>query len=282
MIEIQGLKKRYPNGTYALKGVTAKLGSRVTAVIGRNGAGKTTMVRILSTQLEPSSGSATIDGLDIMDDASKIRARIASIPQEVNAIGFLTPSEHLQMYLTARGMSFHEADSEAARVLKAVELWKARDKPTDTLSGGMKRKMFVAMALASNADTVFLDEPTTGLDPLSRLQVWSAIRQLGGNVLLTTHYMEEAEHLADEVVLVDSGKIIDRGTVPGLLRKFTGRVRVEGPFEGTKIKMQYKIANMGISYVSKNKAEEYVSAGFTVRPVSLEDLFIVHGVELES
>ena len=281
MIELINLKKRYPDGTYALKGISAKLPKRVTAVIGRNGAGKTTTIRILSTQLEPSSGTATIGGLDILKDTDKIRRNITSIPQEASPIGFLTSLEHIRAYLIARGLSFKESYSEGMRAMKALELWEARDMPTDTLSGGMKRKLFVAMALAANADTVFLDEPTTGLDPLSRFEVWSAIKQLQGNVILTTHYMDEAKQLAEDVVLIDSGKILERGTVDSLLKRFKSKIRIESVEAKPKVKMQYKIGNTHISYVGKERAEEFIAMGYTVRPITLDDLFIVHGVNLE-
>ncbi len=280
MIELLNLKKRYSDGTYALKGLNLKLEKRLTAVIGRNGAGKTTTIRILSTQLEPSSGTARINGYDILKDTDAIRSRITSIPQEASPIGFLTPLEHMRIYLLARGMTFKGADEEGMKALKALELWKVRNAPTDTLSGGMKRKLFVAMALAANADTVFLDEPTTGLDPLSRFEVWSAIKQLNGSVILTTHYMEEAQQLAEEVVLVDQGQVLERGSVNSLLSSFKGKIRVEMPEGNRSIKMQYRIGTTRLSYVSKKKAEEFIAMGCTVRPITLDDLFIIHGVNL--
>ncbi len=281
MIELLDLKKRYSDGTYALKGITLKLGKRLTSVIGRNGAGKTTMIRMLSTQLEPTSGTATIGGYDILKDTDAIRARTASIPQEASPIGFLTPWEHMRVYLLARGMSFKGADEEGMKALKALELWKSKDAPTDTLSGGMKRKLFVAMALAADADTVFLDEPTTGLDPLSRFEVWSAIKQLDGNVILTTHYMEEAQQLAEEVVLVDQGRVLERGSVGSLLSGFSGKVRVEISGDKSRVRMQYRIGTTKVSYVKKDKAGEFIAMGCTVRPITLDDLFIVHGVSLD-
>jgi ABC-2 type transport system ATP-binding protein len=281
MIELFNLKKRYHDGTYALKGITIRLPKRVTAVIGRNGAGKTTMIRILSTQLEPTSGTATVGGYDILNDTDAIRAHTSSIPQEASPIGFLTPIEHIRIYLLARGMSFKEANAEGSRALKDLELWNAKDTPTDVLSGGMKRKLFVAMALAANADTVFLDEPTTGLDPLSRFEVWAAIKELNGNVILTTHYMDEAQQLADEVVLVDQGKVLERGSVGSLLERFKGKVRVESSDPKPKARMQYKVGTTRISYVKKSMINEFISMGCTVRPITLDDLFIVHGVDLQ-
>jgi ABC-type multidrug transport system, ATPase component len=154
-----------------------------------------------------------------------------------------------------------------------------RNKPSDTLSGGMKRKMFVALALASNAELVFLDEPTTGLDPLSRLEIWSAIKKLSGNVLLTTHYMEEAENLSDVVYLQDSGHIIDRGTVKKLLSRFSGKVRIESQ---TELSDSFRVGGIYVKYDAIENSETYIREGRTVKKITLDDLFIMRGVDLES
>jgi ABC-2 type transport system ATP-binding protein len=280
MIEIKRLEKRYSDGNYAIRGITAKFGKRITAVIGRNGAGKTTLMRILSTQLLQSSGSVTINGLDNIRDAKEIRKSIVSIPQEASPLGYLTPMEHLKMYLCARGMSLKDSTREASKALKELELWDARDTPSDMLSGGMKRKIFVAMALAANADTILLDEPTTGLDPISRMEVWSAIKMLRGNILLTTHYMEEASELSDEVVMVEAGKIIATGTVSSLLNKFKGAVRAETT--SPKVKSKYTIGSTKIKYIKLSEAETYAKLGYSIKPITLDDLFVMRGVNLES
>ncbi|EQD30328.1 ABC transporter, ATP binding protein related protein [mine drainage metagenome] len=252
---------------------------RITAVIGRNGAGKTTLMRILSTQLLQSSGKVLIDGLDNVRDAKRIRKTIVSIPQEADPLGYLTPMEHLKMYLCARGMSLSDATREATIALRELELWHARDTSSDMLSGGMKRKIFVAMALAANADTVFLDEPTTGLDPLSRLEVWSAIKRLKGTMVLTTHYMEEAAELSDEVFMVETGKIIAKGDIKSLLSKFNGLLRAE---TSKPVKAKYKIGNTSIEYIKIKDAERYVKMGYSIKPITLDDLFVMRGVNIES
>ncbi len=279
MIELQGLKKVYENGQVALNGVSATFKGRVTSIIGRNGAGKTTLMRILSTQLIPTSGSAKINGMDIFNEQGRIRQSLVSIPQEGRPIGLLTPLEHLKIYLTARGMSFKGAYEAAASALKKLELWEFRNRPTDTLSGGMKRKLFVAMAIAANAETVFLDEPTTGLDPVSRLEVWSAIKELNSEILLTTHYMEEAMALSDEVVFMDNGMIIKKGSIAELLKDFEGKIRVEStqPVNGW-----IRIGNTYISYADTEGATEYIRKGLSVKQVTLEDLFVRYGVQIES
>ncbi len=279
MININKLRKVYSDHNVALKDISAEMSSKITTIIGRNGAGKTTLLRILSTQLMPTSGKATIFDLDVVHDAREVRKRIVSIPQEASPMGILTPFEQVSMYLIGRGFSRNDARKAALDALDAVGLHDARNNPADTLSGGMKRKCFVAMALAANSDVVFLDEPTTGLDPISRLEVWSAIKKLAGNVVLTTHYMEEAETLSKEVFLVESGEIIDRGTVKSLLKEFGDKVRVESY---KKMDNAFRVGTIYIKYVPKEQAPEFLSEGDNIRKISLDDLFIMRGVAIES
>ena len=279
MININKLRKVYSDHNVALKDISAEMSYKITTIIGRNGAGKTTLLRILSTQLMPTSGKATIFDLDVVHDAREVRKRIVSIPQEASPMGILTPFEQVSMYLIGRGFSRNDARKAALDALDAVGLHDARNNPADTLSGGMKRKCFVAMALAANSDVVFLDEPTTGLDPISRLEVWSAIKKLAGNVVLTTHYMEEAETLSKEVFLVESGEIIDRGTVKSLLKEFGDKVRVESY---KKMDNAFRVGTIYIKYVPKEQAPEFLSEGDNIRKISLDDLFIMRGVAIES
>jgi ABC-2 type transport system ATP-binding protein len=278
MISTQNLSKTYKDGVKALNSVTLNIDKKLVSFIGRNGAGKTTLLRILSTQLKPSSGTASVAGFDIMKQPDKIRKKIVSIPQEASTLGVLTPIEHLKLYLIARGFSVLQANEEALKALRELEMYDARNKPSDTLSGGMKRKVFVAMALAANADITFLDEPTTGLDPVSRFEVWAAIKNLSGNIVLTTHYMEEAQELAEEVVLVESGEILEKGSVRNLLHKFEGKVRVESlkPDSG-----DYQIGRTYVKYVKQEDAEDYIRNGYNVRRITLDDLFVLRGVNLE-
>jgi len=278
MIETFSLSKVYDKGITALSGITTTINDRLTAIIGRNGAGKTTFSRIVSTQLEPTSGSAIIDGLDILRDARRIRKRIVSIPQEASPISVLTPLEQVKLYLVGRGLSIKEGHAETIRVLDAMNMRDFKNSPADTLSGGMKRKIFVCMAIASNADIVFLDEPTTGLDPVSRMEVWSSLGELSGEVILTTHYMEEAQELADRVILFERGRIIEDGTVENLLSKFRGKVRVECPQLDD---YDYRIGNRVIKYVNRKEANEYIGLGCKVKPITLDDIFLSHGVQLE-
>lgn len=279
MIEIKGVTKRYDRKLYALKGINASLKERVTTVIGRNGAGKTTLIRILSTQLFPSSGTATIEGLDILKDTKKVRKIISSIPQEAQLIGILSPLEQMQLYLMARGFTPSQAKAEAKEALDELELYDFRNAPSDTLSGGMKRKVFVAMALAAKAPVIFLDEPTTGLDPLSRIEVWSAIKRLSSKIILTTHYMEEAQELSNEVMVIDQGNIITHGTIGSLLSTFEGKMRAE-KLDGQEYDI--KIANVAIKYIERDRADEFIKKGYDIKRINLDDIFLSKGVSLES
>ncbi|MGC9112705.1 ABC transporter ATP-binding protein [Acidilobus sp.] len=273
MIETENLRKVYPNGVEALKGVSLRLNARVPCIIGRNGAGKTTLVRILSTQLRPTGGRARVLGLDVVADREALRRRICSIPQEARPMGVASPYEHVVMYLVARGWSISEAKQEARRVLKDVGLGDFMNIATDELSGGMKRKVFLAMALAAQAELTFLDEPTAGLDPLSRLETWGAMRQLKSYILLTTHDMEEAQALCEYLVLLDSGRVIAQGTLEELMRPLQGKVRVEGYGD-------ISIGGMRISYMTPEEARGLISDGLkvTIRPVNLDDVFIINGI----
>lgn len=279
MIEVKDISKRYGDGTVALGGVSFSIDKKITSIIGKNGAGKTTLLRILSTQLAPSSGTALINSHDLIKNADEIRKMIVSVPQEAKPIQYISASDFVRMYLSARGFGISEAKAAAEKALRKVGLWEFRDKLTAELSGGMKRKVFVATALASDADVIFLDEPTTGLDPFSRIEIWHAIKALRGQVILTTHYMEEAQALSDDVIMMDRGKILSKGSVNELLKGFDGLVRVEGR---KRRKMAYKVGDVYVSYVDRRKAAKFINEGEIIRPIMLDDLFIKRGVNLES
>jgi ABC-2 type transport system ATP-binding protein len=276
IIETNNLVKRYGDGYLALNGLNIELNKKTTIILGRNGAGKTTLLRILSTQLMPTSGKAKVLGYDVVNQARQIRDLIVSIPQEAEAIGIVTPYEQLLMYLTAREIPRDRIDSLIEKTLRLLGLYDFRDKPSDFLSGGMKRKIFVAMALASNARLTFLDEPTVGLDPISRMEVWSAIKKLKGNVVLTTHYMEEAKVLGNEIVLIDSGRVTMQGSLNSLLKPMRGLMRVEGVATG---KMRFRIGGTDISYLHNKEALHYANKGFDIKPLDLEDLFILKEIK---
>jgi len=282
-IETIELGRRFGN-VWALRDVSISVDSgEVASLLGPNGAGKTTLVRILSTELAPSSGAAYVLGMDVVRQADKVRRRIAVIPQEAKPIGFLTPREFVQAYLLLRGFSIRDARRMARVALEKLELWDYRDEQIYNLSSGFKRRVLVAAVLASNADVIFLDEPTTGLDPIARRQTWNAIIELaktGATVLLTTHYVEEAEALSTTVFILDRGRVVARGSPRELTSKVPGSLRVEilcseGPMDGY-VRLGDRLVYHVDESTARDLVEWAVSRGYhvLVKQKGLEDVII--------
>jgi ABC-2 type transport system ATP-binding protein len=232
-IETTGLCKRYGD-VRALDGVDlrAEKGT-VLGLLGPNGAGKTTAVRILTTLLRPDGGSARVDGLDVVKDAGKLRERIGLAGQYAAVDESLTGDENLQLFGRLYGMSKRDARARANELLERFDLEDAGDRLVGTYSGGMRRRLDLAGALVARPPVLFLDEPTTGLDPRSRLGLWQTIEDRvsqGATVLLTTQYLDEADRLADQIAVIDHGKVIAEGTAAELKDRVGGdrlEVRLE-------------------------------------------------------
>lgn len=229
MVIVKDLKKRFGE-TEALKGVSFEVApGTVLGVLGPNGAGKTTTVRILTTLLKPDSGTAEIDGIDVIRHPAEARARIGLTGQYAAVDERLTGHENLQLI----GRFFHmpkaEAKRRATELLAQFRLDQAADRVVKGYSGGMRRRLDIAMSLIARPSVLFLDEPTTGLDPRARLDMWEVIENLvaeGTTTLLTTQYLEEAERLADRIVVIDRGTVIAQGTATELKQQ-SGGERVE-------------------------------------------------------
>ncbi|MGY2127686.1 ATP-binding cassette domain-containing protein [Blastococcus sp. SYSU DS0617] len=225
-IVVEGLVKRF-GATTALDGVdlTVTEGS-VLGLLGPNGAGKTTVVRILSTLLEPDAGRAQVAGLDVVRDADAVRAAIGLTGQYAAVDEYLTGYENLEMVGRLYRLSKAQARSRAGELLERFDLTGAANRPAKTYSGGMRRRLDIAASLINRPRVLFLDEPTTGLDPRSRLAMWEFIAELadgGTTILLTTQYLEEADRLADRMVVIDSGTVIARGTADELKAQVGGQ-----------------------------------------------------------
>ncbi|MCJ0894511.1 ATP-binding cassette domain-containing protein [Rhodococcus sp. ARC_M5] len=228
-IEVEDLVLRYGKNV-ALDGIdfTVPEGT-VLGVLGPNGAGKTTAVRILATLLQATSGSAKIFGLDVATQANEVRSTIGLTGQFAAVDEYLTGYENLEMVGRLFGLRKAEAKKRAGELLERFDLEYARDRTAKQYSGGMRRRLDIAASLIGRPRVVFLDEPTTGLDPRSRITMWEFIADLvrdGTTILLTTQYLEEADRLADSIIVLNKGKIIARGTADELKAQ-TGGERVE-------------------------------------------------------
>jgi ABC-2 type transport system ATP-binding protein len=224
--------KVFSTGKKALTSVDFSIPANgIFALIGRNGAGKTTLTRILSTLLEPSSGKATIEGLDVMADAKTLRERMSIVPQEGRAVQWMTPLQSVSSYLLWRGMTYKESRSKGSEALAQVGLAEVANRLNRTLSGGMKRKVLVAMVIAAESDYIFLDEPTTGLDPISRQEIWNLMTDLSKDrfIFLTTHYLEEAERVADRIGILDNGRLLALGSMDDLRKRIRHQYSVKVP-----------------------------------------------------
>ncbi len=221
IIQIKAVKKAYKN-VEVLKGVDLEVEQGgIFALLGSNGAGKTTIIRIMATLLKADFGSVTIDGLDIETNSRKIRGLISLTGQFAAIDEILTGRENLQMIAKLRHLKNHKQIAED--LIRRFNMSEAADRRVGTYSGGMKRRIDIAMSLVGNPRIIFLDEPTTGLDPEARLEVWKIIKELsaaGTTVFLTTQYLEEAEQLADKIAILHEGRIIANDTLDGLKQIF--------------------------------------------------------------
>jgi ABC-2 type transport system ATP-binding protein len=234
-IEVEKIVKRY--GTFeAVKGVSFQVSEgEIFGLLGPNGAGKSTLIRMMTTLIPLTAGRAVVAGHDVSKDPDDVRRMIGVIPQALTSDPDLTVEENLSIYAKLYGVPRAKRETNIADVLEAVDLTKWRTAQTKTLSGGMRRRLEIARGLIHDPHIFFLDEPTTGLDPVSRIAVWEMLNNLKASrnltILLTTHYMEEADKLCDRIAIVDHGNLVALGTPVELKNSVAGANVIEVHFD---------------------------------------------------
>lgn len=269
MIQLSSLSKTYGTIRAVHKISLSIARGEVFGLLGPNGAGKTTTIKMLTLIAQPTSGSASIDGLSIAADRQEIKRRISVVPQENNLDRELTAYENLQIYSMLHGLSDYR--QKIQECLHLVDLWGRRDSLINKFSGGMQRRLLIARALLTNPTVLFLDEPSIGLDPQIRRQMWEVIRKTridGRTVVLTTHYIEEAEALCDRVGIMAKGSLIALDTPANLLAT-VGEYAVEHVNGEGKL-MQQICRNLDEARAAAQGRECCV----TIRKSNLEDVFI--------
>jgi ABC-2 type transport system ATP-binding protein len=305
-IESFNVSKIYKNSNKkALDDISLQIEEgKISTLLGRNGAGKTTFIRICSTQMLPTSGKVLVFGDDILMSPEKIRPKISIVPQEGRPLRALTPWDHSYNWLRIRGEKKESASQKTSDILQRLDLFSAKDIPALNLSGGMKQKILVGMAMATESPLLFLDEPTIGLDPVSRRQVWSIIKDWknkGITIVLTTHYMDEAEMLSDSIFIIDEGRVVSKGNMNDLRNTLNYKIRID--INISKDYNVYDLRNFINSFgktismssdsirlfTYENNLREISdilvrnNLSFSVSPITLDDIFVnlVGGSDME-
>ena len=301
-IQVVDIVKKYGNFT-AVDGVSFDVSEgEIFGLLGPNGAGKSTLIRMMTTLLEITAGAAYIEGFDVSKDPDKARRAMGVIPQAMTSDGDLTVWENLSIYSKLYGISAQERERSIDELLQLVDLMQWRDAPARNLSGGMRRRLEIARGLVHRPRIFFLDEPTTGLDPVSRVAVWEMITNIKQErnltVLITTHYMDEADRLCDRIAIVDHGKLVALDTPRALKSSIPGSSVIEAQFvnppqnwekqleqlnsvnsvqpEGAEM---YRILTDDGSRTTTDLVEASVRAGvniksLTVQSTTLDDVFV--------
>jgi ABC-2 type transport system ATP-binding protein len=232
-VSVRGLVKRYRDGTVANRGIDFEMkAGEIVAIIGPNGAGKTTFLRQLTTELQPTFGAITIFGVDAIACADQAKRLMGITPQEAGVFESLTVRQHLELFGRLKGLAKCDAANAASRIAGELGLEADLARRVGALSGGQRRRILIGLALLGRPPLLILDEPTTGLDPASRQDVWRLLRRVvseGATLLLSTHYMEEAERLSDRIGIITSGRLVALGTLSELAARLTsgGRPSLE-------------------------------------------------------
>jgi len=261
-IRVVDIVKRYGNFT-AVNGVSFDVAEgEIFGLLGPNGAGKSTLIRMMTTLLEITSGAAYIEGYDVRKNAEKARRCMGVIPQAMTSDGDLTVWENLSIYSKLYGIPTDERERSIDDLLQLVDLTQWRDAPARNLSGGMRRRLEIARGLVHRPRIFFLDEPTTGLDPVSRVAVWEMLGKIkdrrGLTVLITTHYMDEADRLCDRIAIVDHGKLVALDTPRALKSSIPGSSVIEAQFTNPPEAWEKQLETLaGVNSVQPEGADMY-------------------------
>ncbi|NLI82661.1 MAG: ABC transporter ATP-binding protein [Deltaproteobacteria bacterium] len=270
MIRIENLTKRYRN-LQALQGINLGVKEgELFAYLGPNGSGKTTTIKILTGLARPTSGDAYLDGFHIERDTLKAKKQCGLVTQTINLDHELTVYENLDIHGRLFHMSAGERKARIVELLEYVEIFDRRNSPVKHLSGGMKRRVMVARALMHKPRILFLDEPTVGLDPTIRRRIWSLIKKIqqnGSTIFLTTHYIEEAEFLADRVAFLDEGRVAAVGKPQDLMAQL-GSWALDEIADGEMETTYFRSRDEANRHIERQKG------GFALRRVNLEDVFL--------
>ena len=254
IIEVENLRKEYAGGTIAVDGISFQVEKgEFFGFLGPNGAGKSTTMNMLVNLVKKTSGTIKIAGFDISQQPNEVYKRVGFAMQEVGLDETATAQEMLQLHGRLYHLSPREIAERSKKLLKLVELEKVANRYTATYSGGMQRRFDLALSLIHNPEVLFLDEPTTGLDPHARQLIWSHLRDLnqqGMTIFLTTHFMEEAENLCERIAIMDKGRIVTEGSIPQLLEKHNAK-NLEEVFLSTTG------SNLGEEEVNLNAPDPY-------------------------
>jgi len=281
-VEASGLVKRFGDVT-ALDGLDLRVDvGQVVGLLGPNGAGKTTAVRILATLLKPDAGTATVAGFDVVKQPNRVRSVIGLTGQYAAVDEFLTGRENLLMFGGLYHLERSYVRERADELLTRFDLAEAANRPARTYSGGMRRRLDLASSLIAKPDILFLDEPTTGLDPRSRIGLWNVITELvaeGTTVLLTTQYLDEADQLADEIVVIDHGRVIARGTSSALKDQIGGdrlEIQLQDPADGANAERALAALVSGPASLDGARYSAPVSGGSPVLVDAVRSLDAAH------
>ena len=283
-LEVNDLSKRYKSGTWANSGISLTIQSgEVLGILGPNGAGKTTLVRQITTELMPTSGEIRVFGHDVAVEPIAVKALLGVVPQEAMLFDYLNVQQHLRIFGKLRGLSPAYAAQRADELVAELDLVQHVLSPVDQLSGGLKRRVLLGISALARPPLIVLDEPTTGLDPRSRRDIWSLLRRYqeqGTSILLTTHYMEEAAALCDRVGIIQQGRLLALDTVSNLKATYGYDFKITFTCNGSMAEAQTLYGSDDRELVERVQAVG--TSQYTVARTNLEDVYLALTGEKEA